>query len=204
MEQRISYKLLPGSGDDGVSKLNCCNMSKADPLNDFYYFSEELMIAIADAKLFGEYSNESCSKIFDRLEQAIPSLNAFYYLITQKPTLKSLDQYSFREDHLNKINFIIKDLHPTYGGSKEFQVFSNDKNIHYLNKIRVKVRRLELQYKKSLELLTEDINLSSYTLTVSKVLNRLSSLIWDLMLKEQIDNNVTPQFWQGSMPDFDF
>lgn len=200
MEQRISYKVLPGAGDDGVCKLNCRNLPKSDLLNDFYYFTEELQVAVGDAKLFGEYSSSSCYNLLDFLEQAIPALNAFYYSLTQNPRLEILEQYCFTNEQLSKINSTIKELHPKYGGSKEFQIFSNDVNIHYLNKIRVKIRRLELQYHKSLNVLPEDLTLSPYKLIVSKVLNRLSSLIWDYMLKEEVDCKITPYYWQGKMP----
>lgn len=204
MYYRISSLTKPGKGDDGICKLNSVNIKKSDSLNDFYYFSEKVLLSVNLAILKGSYINHDIYTFLSWLEHMIPSLNSFYYFLTQGNDPNKVKEYCFTNQHYETIQDKVKYLQKDYCGSKEFRVFSNDINLFYLNSLRVEIRKLELCYIKSLNKLSNDLELFNYKNLVSKVLNRLSTLIWIFLLKEEADNEITPKYWISKMPELNF
>lgn len=209
---RIRAKVSPGAGDKGECNLNYKNIKKASPLNDFYSCSEDVQLANNKCLIYGNFF-DPCGYIKTFLnfsKNSIPSLNSFYYSLTQNFNPTTIEKYSFKNEHYLAIDKKVKELQPIYGGSKEFRIFCTNSNLHLLDALRVNYRRLELCYHKSLSYLEDQgrldslDNISDKLLLTSKILNRSSSLLWNLILKEEADLKEEPEFWIGEMPNISF
>lgn len=230
VEQRISSRARPGCsrGDQGYSEGN---KKKGTCLNRFYVTVEDLQTACAEL-LQEPLLGREASIVTSWLEEACHAFSAYYHVATtiNHQRKGALKKQSFGDALIESIEGLTADLHGKYGGSKEFQRFSNHSKLCKLNKVRVRIRELELVFNdvmgraEQVVPIEADSELRELVADENKkylrILNRLSSLYWDLTQKElyllQTTNayirtanaikhslsrdNLEPLYWCGEMP----
>lgn len=203
---RISPHYLPGCGDRGVSNLGCTTIEKGDYLNSFFTALEDLESSLNEIKIAKpQFQQSEVDPLLAWLEEAVLAMGSFYYHLI-KGRINSLSKFNFSYNSRTFIESSVRSLQPIYGGSKEFQIFDTHPNLFYLNTIRKDIRKVEHLLNSALkdERVQERIDISGQSADVTtfqSVINRLSSLLWVITLKEQSELDIEPHFWCSRMPE---
>lgn len=211
LKPRINSSYCPGAGDKGVSKMTKGKRSKkASPIAYLYSSVESLQLSLAEVilhhrrakqwpflRFFGikPIQQEDAIELFEWLEQALFSLSSFCHCLGDS------ERHMWPAEFESYLNEKVIQMTKKYARSDEFQSFSTHSNLFLLNKIRVCIRKLEIDYRSWASSLEIDSNMEAIDYH-ARILNRLSGYLWCVLQKERVMLKLPAQYWVSSAPEF--
>lgn len=206
--QRISGEYKPGKGDSGyTSPVTGRKFSKAGEATKFYGAVERLQLALEKAIILNKenpFKQGEVIEVIKWLRQTTCNLMSYCYYMADdgsgKPNENELPEH-FTQYIVDQANI----WRPLYGGSKEFQVFT-EKHCVALNAIRVETRCVEVafcEWEQSFEIVSHLASFPQLGKSIERhrqTLNRLSDYWWCAINREAYRRGKPQRYWQGKIP----
>lgn len=187
-----------GTGDKMSSLfINGLRLPKSHKVFQIYAAQETVGNSLA--LFYNRYNNQLEKRDREIISWLLTNLNAlgsFCYWRGDKP------EYAYPEAFLEALDErILNVFQPALIDCQDFLIH-NDERFILLDKCRIEVRRLEVSYAVWYEVLFGKQDPVGTLETMAKILNRLSTYLFNLMRYEMWKQGVEEQHWSGKITPF--